>query len=117
MSPLRIFVDLAVPPDVLELLQQATAGHQLVFPRTPVSSVLSKAEPDQLFGTVDIAFGQPDPGAIAAAGHLKWIHISSSGITRYDNSKFRGLMAERNIAVTNSASVYNEPCAVHVLNF
>ena len=117
MNKLRIFVDLAVAPDVLELLQAGTKGHQLVFPRTPVSSVLAKAERDPQFATVDIAFGQPEPQAIAEANRLKWIHVSSSGITRYDNPQFRALMAERKIAVSNSASVYNEACAVHALSF
>jgi phosphoglycerate dehydrogenase-like enzyme len=66
---------------------------------------------------VDIAFGQPEPEAIAGAGQLKWIHVSTSGITRYDNPQFRAQMAERKIAVTNSASVYNEACAIHALSF
>jgi phosphoglycerate dehydrogenase-like enzyme len=43
--------------------------------------------------------------------------VSSAGITRYDNPKFRALVAERKIAVTNSAGVYNEACAVHILSF
>jgi len=117
MDKFRISVDLALTPDVLELLQNGTRGHQLVFPGTPVSSVLAKAETDPQFATVDIAFGQPEPRATAQAGRLKWIHVSSSGITRYDNAPFRALMAERNIAVTNSASVYSESCAVHALSF
>ena len=117
MNKLRIFVDLAVAPDVLELLQAGTKGHQLVFPRTPVSSVLAKAERDPQFAMVDVAFGQPEPEAIAEANRLKWIHVSSSGITRYDNPQFRALMAERKIAVSNSASVYKEACAVHALSF
>jgi len=117
MDKLRISVDLALTPDVLELLQNATRGHQLVFPGTPVSSVLAKAEGDPQFATVDIAFGQPEPLAIAEANRLKWIHVSSSGITRYDNPQFRALMAERKIVVTNSASVYSEACAVHALSF
>jgi len=117
MDKLRISVDLALTPDVLKLLQNGTRGHQLVFPGTPVSSVLAKAECDPKFATVDIAFGQPEPRAIAEAGRLKWIHVSSSGITRYDNAQFRALMAERKIAVTNSASVYSEACAVHALSF
>jgi len=117
MNKLRIFVDLAVTPDVLELLQNGTAGHELVFPRTPASSVLARAERDPQFATVDVAFGQPEPGAIAEASRLKWIHVSTSGITRYDNPPFRAEMAERKIPVTNSASVYNEPCAMHALSF
>jgi phosphoglycerate dehydrogenase-like enzyme len=110
-------VDLAVAPDVLEMLQAGTKGHQLVFPKTPVSSVLAKAERDPQFATVDVAFGQPEPEAIAEANRLRWIHVSSSGITRYDNPQFRALTAERKITVTNSASVYNEACAVHALSF
>jgi phosphoglycerate dehydrogenase-like enzyme len=114
---LRIFVDFAVTPEVLELLQAGTLGHQLVFPKMPVSSVLAKAECNPQFATVDVAFGQPEPEAIAEAGQLKWIQISTSGIARYDNPQFRALMAERKIPVTNSASVYNEACAVHALSF
>jgi phosphoglycerate dehydrogenase-like enzyme len=117
MDNFRIFVDFAVTPEVLDMLQKGTQGHQLVFPREPVSSVLARAERDPQFATVDIAFGQPEPEAIAEAGPLKWIHVSTSGITRYDNPQFRALMAERKIPVTNSASVYNEACAVHALSF
>ncbi|HEV2434901.1 MAG TPA: D-2-hydroxyacid dehydrogenase [Verrucomicrobiae bacterium] len=117
MNKHRIFVDFAVTPEVLELLQAGTRGHQLVFPKTPVTSVLARPERDPQFATVDIAFGQPEPEAIAEAGRLKWIHVSTSGITRYDNPQFHALMAERKIPVTNSASVYNEACAVHALSF
>ena len=114
---LRIFVDFSPAPDVLEMLQEGTKGHQLVFPQKPVSSVLAKAECDPEFATVHIAFGQPDPQAIAENTQLKWIHVSSSGITRYDNPQFRALMSERGIAVSNSACVYNEACADHALSF
>ena len=117
MDKLRIFVDLALARDVLALLKAGTKGHQLVFPRMPVSSVLAKAECDPQLATVDIAFGQPEPEAIAEAGRLKWIQVSSSGIARYDNPQFRALMAKRKIVVSNSASVYNEACAVHALSF
>jgi len=117
MHKLRIFVDLPASRDIRELLETATRGHQLVFPTTPASSVLAGGEPDPQFATTDIAFGQPEPAAIAEAPCLKWVHISSSGITRYDNPQFRALMAERKIAVTNSASVYNDACAVHALSF
>src|SRR5690348_6383445 len=117
MNPLRIFVDFVVTPEVLELLQEGARGHQLVFPRTPADSVLARPGRDPQFASVDVAFGQPEPEAIGAAGQLKWVHISTSGITRYDNPEFRARMAERKIPVTNSASVYNEACAVHALSF
>src|SRR5687768_6900124 len=105
---LRIYVDLGMSPEVRDYLEERTKGHELVFPRVPVSSVLAKGEKDPQFATVDIAFGQPDTGAIAEAPNLKWIHVSSSGITRYDNPTFRSQMAQRGIPVTNSASVYDE---------
>jgi phosphoglycerate dehydrogenase-like enzyme len=113
----RIFVDLAVSTEALEMLQAGTKGHQLVFPQKPIASVLSAPERDPQFATADIAFGQPDPQAVAESVKLKWIHVSSAGITRYDTPKFRALVLERKIAVTNSAGVYNEACAVHVLSF
>ena len=81
MKTLRIFVDFAMPSDALEMLRAGTAGHDLVFPQTRATSVLARPEPDPQFATVDVAFGQPDLQAIETAGQLKWIHVSSSGIT------------------------------------
>jgi phosphoglycerate dehydrogenase-like enzyme len=117
MTGLRIFADFTAPDDVLNLLREGTAGHQLVFAQSPIASVLAKGQPDPQFAGVDVAFGQPDLRGIEEAAQLKWIHISSSGITRYDNPKFRALMAQRGIAVSNSAAVYSEACAVHALSF
>ena len=117
MNKLRIYVNFAAPPDARELLKAGTAGHQLIFPQKPASSILTAAEPDPQFTSANVAFGQPDLRSIAEATQLKWIHVSSSGITRYDNPQFRAQMAQRKIAVSNSASVYNEACAVHVLGF
>ena len=117
MNKLRIYVNFAAPPDAMEMLVAGTARHHLIFPQTPVSSILATAELDPQFATADVAFGQPDLRSIAEASQLKWIHVSSSGITRYDNPQFRALMAARKIVVSNSANVFNEACAVHVLGF
>ena len=117
MSRLRIFVDLALPPDALAVLRAGAAGHELIFPEKPVTSVLAKADADPQFGRADVAFGQPDLQAIAQSTQLRWIHVSSSGITRYDTPEFRAQMSARGIAVSNSARVYNEGCAAHTLSF
>jgi phosphoglycerate dehydrogenase-like enzyme len=117
MKPLTIYADLAMSPEAIFLLREGTAGHELVFPATPLASVLGKAERDPQFGAVDVAFGQPDLQAITESRNLRWIHVSSSGVTRYDNPEFRELVARRGIVVTNSASVYSEACAVHALAF
>lgn len=114
---MKIFVDLPLPADALDLLQAGTAGHELLFPRNPAVSVLAKSAPDPQFAAAEIAFGQPDAQAIVDSPRLKWIHVSSSGITRYDNPRFRALMAQRKIPVSNSAAVYAEACAVHVFSF
>ena len=113
---LRIFADLALPQDAIDLLRAGTAGHDLLFPRVPAASVLAKADLDPQLPTADIAFGQPDIEGIAEAAQMKWVHVGSSGYTRYDTAKFRSLVAEKGIRVTNSASVYCEPCAYHVLS-
>jgi phosphoglycerate dehydrogenase-like enzyme len=117
MSRLRIFVDLAMPAEALALLREGARGHELLFPAKPITSVLAKGEPDPAFALADVAFGQPDLQAIASATRLRWIHVSSSGITRYDTPEFRAEMVARGIAVSNSAGVYQEACALHVLSF
>jgi phosphoglycerate dehydrogenase-like enzyme len=117
VNRLRIFVDIEMPPDARELLHAGTATHELIFSRTPATSILTVAERDSEFATADVAFGQPDPQAIAGAGRLRWVHVSSAGITRYDHPEFRALVARREIPVTNSSSVFAAPCAVHALSF
>jgi phosphoglycerate dehydrogenase-like enzyme len=114
---LRIFTDLAPAPEVRAALMEGARGHTLLFASKPVSSVLAKADPDPQLLTADVAFGQPDPAAVESATGLKWVHISTSGITRYDNPRFRGLMAGRGVPVTNSAMVYAESCALHTMGF
>jgi len=114
---MKIFVDMTLPPGALALLQMGTVGHELLFPLSPATSVLAKAETDPQFFAADIAFGQPDPAAIEKSTHLKWIHVSSSGIARYDNPRFRALVGGRKIVVSNSAAVFAEACAMHALSF
>ncbi|MBU0678656.1 MAG: hypothetical protein KJ626_11125 [Verrucomicrobia bacterium] len=114
---LTIYVDFAMPADAFALLKEGTRKHELLLPESPAASVLDQSECDPRFAMADIAFGQPDPASINKATKLKWIHVSTSGITRYDTPEFRRLLSERNIAMSNSASVYAEACAVHALSF
>lgn len=98
-------------------LREGTAGHRLLFAEAAAGTVLEPGGLDRGFAEADIVLGQPDPVAAAEAECLRWIHVSSSGITRYDTPAFRARMAEKGIPVTNSAHVYNEACADHVLSF
>lgn len=115
--PLKIYVDFALPPEALTRLKEGAAEHYLLFPSKPATSVLTKTETDPLFFEADVVFGQPELDAIEKADRLKWIHINTSGITRYDTSEFRASMSQRGIPVSNSANVYNEACADHLLAF
>jgi phosphoglycerate dehydrogenase-like enzyme len=117
MERLRIYVDLSMPDEARHLLIQETSGHELLMPMSPAKSVLSVGKPDASFAQADVAFGQPDAEAVRHAPRLRWVHVSSSGITRYDTLEFRRVMAERGIFVTNSASVYENACALHALGF
>lgn len=114
--PLKIYLDFTVTPAQLAHLEASTVGHELIIPAKP-ASVLSLGEADPEFYEADVIFGQPQPKDIAKASSLKWIQISSSGITRYDTPEFRSQMEERKILVCNSAHVYNEACADHLLSF
>jgi phosphoglycerate dehydrogenase-like enzyme len=113
----RIFADLAASDKALQLLQEGTRHHQLLFPSKPATSCLHQGDTDPLMSTAEIIVGQPNPAAIADVPHLKWIQISTSSITRYDTHEFRDLIQQRAIPVCNSASVYREACAEHTLAF
>jgi phosphoglycerate dehydrogenase-like enzyme len=117
MNRLQIYVDMEMEPEVLHWLKEETAGHDLILAEPAGSSADSGPELDARLEAADIAFGQPDPTAIAGSRSLKWIQISSSGITRYDTAEFRSLMTARKVDVTNSARVFYEACAVHALSF
>ncbi len=115
--PLRIFTDIAASAATMQLLREGTSGHQLLLAETRATSVLEQTPPDPQLFSADIAFGQPDPEALAHAHELKWLQISSSSITRYDNPDFRAWITAHGIVVCNSASVYAEACAEHALAF
>jgi phosphoglycerate dehydrogenase-like enzyme len=117
MNLLRIFSDSGLDGVAGELLRDGISPHGLIEPKTRLTSVLAKPEPDPSFGLADIAFGQPDVESIRNSENLKWLQVSSAGITRYDTPEFRALAAERGLIVTNSSSVYATACAEHALAF
>lgn len=64
-------------------------------------------------GRAEVLFGQPTVGMIIDDPSVRWVHLDSAGYDRYDTDEFRRAAVERGLAVTNSSSVYNEPCAQH----
>ncbi len=65
----------------------------------------------------EILFGQPDPEKALALPELKWIQVTSAGYTRYDTDDFRERLKAKGAVLTNSSSVFDEPCAQHLLAF
>jgi phosphoglycerate dehydrogenase-like enzyme len=117
MNALKIYSDSPLSDDAVKLLREGVAPHEIVLPRSTTVSVLVKSDPDPAFGTVDIAFGQPDVKGVLKSGRLRWVHITSAGYTRYDTAEFRAAAAARGLVVTNSSTVYAGPCADHALAF
>ncbi|HSI86472.1 MAG TPA: D-2-hydroxyacid dehydrogenase [Candidatus Methylacidiphilales bacterium] len=112
--PLRIFADIRCDSATEEKLRIGVSPHELIRPTESIS-VLSSINAS-LTG-VDIAFGQPGVAGVLASDTLRWVHVSSAGYTRYDTPEFRAAAQSRGLALTNSSSVYDEPCAEHVLAF
>jgi phosphoglycerate dehydrogenase-like enzyme len=117
MKPLTIFSDSPLTGSANALLREGVAPHRVVYPEKPSSSVLSKSGPDPGLAAADIAFGQPDAASVLRSERLRWVQITSAGYTRYDTAEFRAAVAARELLVTNSSTVYAEPCAEHVLAF
>ena len=65
--------------------------------------------------TADVAFGYPNPDAVAACERVRWVQLNSAGYTSYDRVEINRALASRGTALTNSSAVYDEPCAQHVL--
>lgn len=112
---LRVFSDMALDEAGAALLEQGVVPHELVRAERMPSSVLA-ASASALDG-IDVAFGQPHPQRVLASDALRWVQVTSAGYTRYDTPAFRAAAAARGLVVTNSSSVYDEPCAQHVLAF
>ena len=116
MPPLTIFVNQKFPDDAANtLLAESLAGHRVVFSKSITTSNLSASGADPAINEADIAFGQPDPAAITKAPKLKWAHLTSAGYDRYDRPDLRAAFKTRGAVLTNSSSVYEEPCAEHLV--
>jgi phosphoglycerate dehydrogenase-like enzyme len=112
-----IYVDFSFSDGTRELIRRETSGHELIFTTGVAASVLASSGIHPEIVHADIAVGQPTPAEIAQAPGLRWVHVTSAGITRYDTAGFRAQAAARELRVSNSSAVYARPCAEHVLSF
>ena len=97
-----------------ELLVQATAAYHLILAQKP-DHVLDVGTMDPRLLQAEIVFGQPDVEAVLQSEMLRWIQISSAGYTRYDTEEVRSFLKKRPAIMTNSSSVFDEPCAEHLM--
>jgi len=114
-TSLRIWSNAGLPQANLAQLREGIAPHKLVFSHAATASNLVGGKPDDECRSADIAFGQPDPSDVIASTKLRWIQLTSAGYTRYDRDDLREALRAHGAAMTNSSSVYDEPCAEHLL--
>jgi phosphoglycerate dehydrogenase-like enzyme len=113
---LTIFVNQRFPDEAANaLLARSLAGHRVIFSQSITTSNLSASAYVSAIEDADVAFGQPDPLALMNAPRLRWVHLTSAGWDRYDRADLRAALGARGAVVTNSSSVYEEPCAEHVV--
>lgn len=112
---MRIWCNAQFPPAAEALLRQGVADHELVFSTALEASNLAAGQADPQLGTAEVVFGQVDPGAIIAHPGIKWVHITTAGYERYDRADLRAALQARGGMMTNSSTVYAEPCAQHAL--
>jgi len=114
MTGLTIWANPFLTTSAGELLSRSTAQHKLILDQKP-EHVLDVGTSDPRLLRSDIVFGQPDPGAIVQSEKLRWLHLSSAGYTRYDTEEIRNALKKRAAIMTNSSSVFDEPCAEHLM--
>jgi phosphoglycerate dehydrogenase-like enzyme len=114
-TPYRIWSNAGLPEINLAQLREGTTAHELILASSATASNLVGGHPDEDCRRAQICFGQPDPADLIGSESLRWIHLTSAGYTRYDREEIRAAMKARGCVISNSSSVYDEPCAEHVL--
>ncbi|MDB5296601.1 MAG: putative 2-hydroxyacid dehydrogenase [Phycisphaerales bacterium] len=116
-TPLTIYCNASFPESATAALARGVGPHRLVVSPLARASNLAPGEPDPLLADADVAFGQPDPQQVVDTPRVKWVHLTTAGYTRYDTAAVRAALAARGGRLTNSSSVYSEPCAEHAFAF
>jgi phosphoglycerate dehydrogenase-like enzyme len=115
-APLNVFVNQKFPDQgANDLLARALSGHRVLYSKSITTSNLATSAHDGAIDEADVAFGQPDPAAIMSATRLKWVQLTSAGYDRYDRADLRSALAARGAMLSNSSSVYEDPCAQHLV--
>lgn len=114
---LTIWCNLPLTDRAREVLLAGLATHRLVLGALVAEKNQCLGRPDAHLPEADIAFGQPEPDQCLDSARLRWIHITSAGYTPFAGSNVKASLVGRNIPVTTSSAIYDEPCAQHALAF
>jgi phosphoglycerate dehydrogenase-like enzyme len=114
MATLTIWTNAFLTDSAEELLVRATTPHRLII-AGKTDHVLDVGPLDTHILEAEIVFGQPDPEAIVRSSKLRWLHLSSAGYARYDAKEIREALKNQSAIMTNSSSVFDEPCAQHLM--
>jgi phosphoglycerate dehydrogenase-like enzyme len=110
--PATIWNNLILPIAVREALERGAraCGYECIsepgLAREAGSPVLNK---------IGVAFGSFAPQELAGCRALRWVALSTAGYTSFDVPTVRSEFVARGICLTNSSSVYANPCAEHAL--
>lgn len=115
--PLKIWCGVRLGDAEKALLLARTTGHEVVFAAPAELALLGPTGAKGFPSDADILFGQPDAAALLEITSLRWVHLSTAGYTRYDTAEFRAAASAQKLPVTNSSSVFAEPCAQQVLAY
>jgi phosphoglycerate dehydrogenase-like enzyme len=116
-APLTIWCNAAYPAPQADALARRVAPHRLVWSDSTQKSNLASVGPENQARSADILYGQPHPEDLIHSTSLKWVQLTTAGYSRYDNDSIRSALRLGGAIMTNSSSVFADPCAEHVLAF
>lgn len=114
---MRIWTNTHFSAENLARIREALSPHELFVADAAHQSNLVAGSVDDSCRAADVALGQPAPVDVIESTSLQWIHLTSAGYTRYDRDDLRTALRSRGAMLTNSSSVYDDPCAQQVIAF
>ncbi len=115
MNPLTIWTNQHFGSESADLLQKYAAPHRILFASGASKSNLVGGGRDPATAEADILYGQPHVQDILESARVKWVQLTSAGYTRYDQPATFDALRAKNIVFCNASSLYDEPCAQHVV--
>jgi len=112
---LTIWCDQKFGDKAEERLRAGTAAHRLIIPAEAKESGGAAAGVVAGLDEADLAVGQPPADLCVKYSRLRWVEVTSAGYARYDTPEFREGLKARGSFMTNTSSVFCDPCAQHAL--